>query len=188
MTGHAVAVRVLTRQCALACGQCQRQRQLTSIAPRTDPWFHPTCRPAPAPGRRLRENTDSDRPRAGNGPGRPGWSPTQVPHRSGRARQMHPVRHVVALSLTRSEVFAVTRLRGSMSSAWFQPLSTTRRPLRSPGSGRARSPASTLLWGAATPCRPSHRASFLRLAIPSVCPLFVPTSSGQESWGSTWSW
>ena len=29
---------------------------------------------------------------------------------------------------------------------------------------------------------------FLRLAIPSVCPLFVPTSSGQESCGSTWSW
>ncbi len=29
---------------------------------------------------------------------------------------------------------------------------------------------------------------FLRWAMPSVCPLFVPTSSGQESCGSTWSW
>ncbi len=34
----------------------------------------------------------------------------------------HPVRHVVApLSLTRSGGFAGTRLRGTMSSAWFQP-------------------------------------------------------------------
>ena len=38
--------------------------------------------------------------------------------------------------------------------------STTRRPLRSTESGRARSPASTLLWGTPTPCRPSRRTSF----------------------------
>ncbi len=40
------------------------------------------------------------------------------------------------------------------------PLSTTRHPLRSTGSGRARSPASSLLWGTPTPCRPSRRTSF----------------------------
>ncbi len=70
----------------------------------------------------------------------------QSSHRAGRADFPHPVRHVVApLSLTRPSGLAVTRLRGSVSSAWFQPLATTRRPLRSTGSGRARSPASTLL-------------------------------------------
>jgi len=70
----------------------------------------------------------------------------QSSHRAGRADFPHPVRHVVApLSLTRPSGFAVTRLRGSVSSAWFQPLATTRRPLRSTGSGRARSPASALL-------------------------------------------
>ena len=31
------------------------------------------------------------------GPGRPGWLPTQAPHRSGLARQMHPARHLTSL-------------------------------------------------------------------------------------------
>ena len=63
---------------------------------------------------------------------------------------------------------------------------TTRHPLRSTGSGRARSPASSLIWGAPTPCRPSRRTSFPSLGDTIVRPLFVPTSSGQ-SCGSTWS-
>src|SRR5271157_4413446 len=64
--------------------------------------------------------------------------------------------------------------------------STTRHPLRSTGSGRAVPPlqhyygALRLLAGHLAALR------FLRLAIPSVRPLFVPISSGL-SWGSSWS-
>jgi hypothetical protein len=67
----------------------------------------------------------------------------------------------------------------------------TPRPQRgtpfAPRGPEGRSPASTLLWGAATPCRPSRRASFPSLGDTVIRPLFVPTSSGQ-SCGSTWSW
>jgi len=53
-------------------------------------------------------------------------------------------------------------------------LSTRRRPLRSTGSGRARSPASSLLWGAVTPCRPSRRASFPSLGDTTVSSVVRP--------------
>jgi hypothetical protein len=73
--------------------------------------------------------------------------------------------HVHCLAVTRWEVRCPRRDSG------IGP--TTRRLLCSTGSGRARSPASTLLWGTPTPCRPSRRTSF-RLAIPCGVSLVRP--------------
>ena len=49
----------------------------------------------------------------------------------------------------------------------------------STGSGRARSPASTLIWGTPTPCRPSRRTSFPSLGDTIVSSPFVPAGSGR---------
>ena len=83
------------------------------------------------------------------------------------------------LAVTRWEVRCPRR----GSDVW----STTRHPLRSTGSGRARSPASTLLWGTPTPCRPSRRTSFPSLGDTIVSSPVRPHSSGL-SCGSSWSW
>src|SRR5208337_226296 len=47
-----------------------------------------------------------------------------------------------------------------MSSAWFQLPVHSAAPPSLHGVREGRSPASTLLWGAAPPCRSSRRASF----------------------------
>jgi hypothetical protein len=69
-----------------------------------------------------------------------------------------------------------------MSLAWFQPLPTTRHPLRSAGSGRA-VPPFHCYYGALR-LLVAHFAALgcLRLAIPSFRPRFVPTGSGREPW------
>src|SRR5271157_4027256 len=61
-----------------------------------------------------------------------------------------------------------------MSPAWFQLPVHSAAPPSLHGVRKGRSPASTLLWGAATPCRPSHRASFPSLGDTIRC---VPCSS-----------
>jgi hypothetical protein len=73
---------------------------------------------------------------------------------------VHTAPHVAgSLSLTRSSDLSGTRLEVRCPRRGSGLWSTTRRPLRSTGSGRARSPASTLIWDAPTPVRPSRRAS-----------------------------
>jgi hypothetical protein len=70
----------------------------------------------------------------------------QGSHRAGLAQFRHPARHVAAsLSLTRSGRLTVTRseVQCPRRGSGFQ--SATRHPLRSTGSGRAHSPASSLL-------------------------------------------
>ena len=68
-----------------------------------------------------------------------------------------------------------------MSSAWFQLPVHNAAPPSLHGVRKGRSPASPLLWDAATPCRPSRRASFPSLGdtiVPSH--LFVPASLGRR--------
>jgi hypothetical protein len=70
----------------------------------------------------------------------------QGSHRSRRADFPHLARHVAgSLSLARSISLVVTRSEVRCPRRGSGLRSTTRRPLRSTGSGRARSPASTLL-------------------------------------------
>jgi hypothetical protein len=87
--------------------------------------------------------------------GYPPRSPTDpdlpVEEASGSSRCGAVPRTIHCLTVTRWEVRCPRRGSGVGS--------TTRHPLRSTGSGRARSPASSLLWGAPTPCRPSRRTS-----------------------------
>jgi len=88
---------------------------------------------------------------------------------------MHPVRHVVgSLSLTRLGGFAVTRWWGTVSSAWFQLPVHNAAPPSLHGVRKGRSPASSLLWSTATPCRPSRRASFPSLGDTTVSSVVRP--------------
>ena len=49
--------------------------------------------------------------RRNSGPGRPGWSPTQAPHRSGLAHHAHPVPHLMNSRPARSVVVTWTWFR-----------------------------------------------------------------------------
>ena len=65
---------------------------------------------------------------------------------SGRAQLRHPARRVVgSLSLSRPVSLMVTRWEVQCPRRGSGLQSTTRRPLRSPGSWRVSSPASSLL-------------------------------------------
>ena len=61
-------------------------------------------------GRALGRALGSDRWQ-GVGPGRPGWLPTQVPHRSGLAHHVHPVPHLMNSRPARSVVGTWTWFR-----------------------------------------------------------------------------
>jgi hypothetical protein len=68
----------------------------------------------------------------------------------------------------------------------------TPRPQRgtpfAPRGPEGRSPASMLLWGTATPCRPSRRTSFPSLGDTTLVPLVRPQRPRTRGRGSTWSW
>lgn len=116
----------------------------------------------------------------GNWAGSPwGIAPPGLPQIRTCASKAHPARHVAgSLSLTRSVGLAVTCSEVRCPRHGSGSRSTTRRPLRSTGSGRARSPASALLWGAATPCRPSRLASSPSLGDTTVVSLVRPRRPG----------
>ena len=61
-----------------------------------------------------------------------------------------------------------------MPSAWFRLLVHNAASPSLHGVREGRSPASTLLWGAATPCRPSRRTSFPSLGDTVVSSLVRP--------------
>src|SRR5208282_2544907 len=61
-----------------------------------------------------------------------------------------------------------------MSSAWFQLPVHNAAPPSLHGVRKGRSPASLLLWGTATPCRPSRRASFPSLGDTTVSSVVRP--------------
>ena len=69
-------------------------------------------------------------------PGRPGWLPTQAPHRSGRAEFQHPVPHLMSSLPARSGAVALTGFRSRCTSPVSVPQFMRRCPLPSPGSLR----------------------------------------------------
>jgi hypothetical protein len=105
-----------------------------------------------------------------------------------RTDHPHRARHIAdSLSLARSGDLAVTQHEVRCPRHGSDPGPAMRHPLGSSGSGRARSPASRLLRGAPTPCRPSRRTSFPSLGDTIVSSPIRPHSSGLGC-GSSWSW
>jgi hypothetical protein len=101
-----------------------------------------------------------------NWPGRPGWSPTQAPHRSGRAEFQHPVPHLMSSLPARSGAVTWTWFRSLRTGHVSWPRFMRRCPLPSPGSLRL-VPLLQRYYEALRP--PDSRFAalrFLRLAIP----------------------
>jgi len=63
-----------------------------------------------------------------------------------------------------------------------------RRPLPSTGSLGTVPPIQRYYETLRLPAARLAALRFLRLAIPSLCPLFVPSGSGHGAAGSSWSW
>ena len=68
------------------------------------------------------------------GPGRPGWLPTQVPHRSGLAHNAHPVPHLMNSRPARSVVGTWTWFRSRCTCQVSLQRLMRRHPLPSTGS------------------------------------------------------
>ena len=79
------------------------------------------------------------------GPGRPGWLPTQVPHRSGLAHHAHPVPHLMNSRPARSVVGTWTWFRSRCTCQVSLQRLMRRHPLPSTGSLGVGSPASTVV-------------------------------------------
>src|SRR5208337_2635617 len=69
-----------------------------------------------------------------SGPGRPGWLPTQVPHRSGLAHHAHPVPHLMNSRPARSVVVTWTWFRSRCTCQVSLQRLMRRHPLPSTGS------------------------------------------------------
>ena len=111
--------------------------------------------------------------------GRPGWLPTQVPHRSGLAHHVHPVPHLMDPRPARSVVGTWTWFRSRCTCQVSLQRLIRRHPLPPRGSSG---------WfprfnGTMRCCDslPPYFAvlRFLRLAIPSLRPWFVPPGPGR---------
>ena len=115
-------------------------------------------------------------------PGRPGWSPTQTPHRSVLARLTHtaphfrPSRPAIRL-LFRGHVHG---FRCTRHVSLQRSLETASPSLR--GVLRSSSPASSVLWDAPTPCRPSRRTSLPSLGDTTVASLIRSHRPGRGPW------
>ena len=116
------------------------------------------------------------------GPGRPGWLPTQVPHKSGLAHHAHPVPHLMN---SRPEQFVV----GTWT--WFRSRCTCqvslqrlmrRHPLPLTGCLGLVPPLHRYYEVLRLPAAHFAALRFLRLAIPSLRPLFVPPAPDAEPW------
>src|SRR5208337_4655597 len=114
----------------------------------------------------------------GYGPGRPGWSPTQAPHRSGLAHHAHPVPHPMNSRPARSVVVTWTWFRSQCT--WHVSLQRLmrRHPLPSTGSLGLVPPLQRYYEVLRLPAAHFAALRFLRLAIPSLRPLFVPPGPG----------
>ena len=114
-------------------------------------------------------------------PGRPGWLPTQVPHRSGLAHHAHPVPHLMNSRPARSVVGTWTWFRSrctcqvSLQRLWTDPLPLT-------GSLGLVPPLPRYYEVLRLPAAHFAALRFLRLAIPSLRPLFVPPAPDAEPW------
>src|SRR5208337_1485576 len=114
-----------------------------------------------------------------DGPGRPGWSPTQAPHRSGLAHHAHPVPHLMNSRPARSVVVTWTWFRSQCT--WHVSLQRLMRRhlLPSTGSLGLVPPLPRYYEVLRLPAAHFAALRFLRWAIPSLRPLFVPPGPGR---------
>ena len=118
----------------------------------------------------------------GIGPGRPGWLPTQVPHRSGLAHHAHPVPHLMNSRPARSVVVTWTWFRSRCTCQVSLQRLMRRHPLPSTGSLGLVPPLPRYSEVLRLPAAHFAALRFLRLAIPSLRPLFVPPAPDAEPW------
>src|SRR5271166_3130754 len=114
-----------------------------------------------------------------SGPGRPGWLPTQVPHRSGLAHDAHPVPHLMNSRPARSVVGTWTWFRSRCTCQVSLQRLMRRHPLPSTGSLGLVPPLPRYYEVLRLPAAHFAALRFLRLAIPSLRPLFVPPGPGR---------
>ena len=112
-------------------------------------------------------------------PGRPGWLPTQVPHRSGLAHHAHPVPHLMNSRPARSVVVTWTWFRSRCTCQVSLQRLMRRHPLPSTGSLGLVPPLQRYYEVLRLPAAHFAALRFLRLAIPSLRPLFVPPGPGR---------
>ena len=113
------------------------------------------------------------------GPGRPGWLPTQVPHRSGLAHHAHPVPHLMNSRPARSVVVSWTWFRSRCTCQVSLQRLMRRHPLPLTGSLGLVPPLPRYYEVLRLPAAHFAALRFLRLAIPSLRPLFVPPGPGR---------
>ena len=113
------------------------------------------------------------------GPGRPGWLPTQVPHRSGLAHHAHPVPHLMNSRPARSVVGTWTWFRSRCTCQVSLQRLMRRHLLPSTGSLGLVPPLQRYYEVLRLPAAHFAALRFLRLAIPSLRPLFVPPGPGR---------
>ena len=113
------------------------------------------------------------------GPGRPGWLPTQVPHRSGLAHHAHPVPHLMNSRPARSVVGTWTWFRSRCTCQVSLQRLMRRHPLPLTGSLGLVPPLPRYYEVLRLPAAHFAALRFLRLAIPSLRPLFVPPGPGR---------
>ena len=126
---------------------------------------------SPHPGRHV--------PRWLRGPGRPGWLPTQVPHRSGLAHHAHPVPHLMNSRPARSVVGTWTWFRSRCTCQVSLQRLMRRHPLPLTGFLGLVPPLQRHYEVLRLPAAHFAALRFLRLAIPSLRPLFVPPGPGR---------
>ena len=116
------------------------------------------------------------------GPGRPEWLPTQVPHRSGLAHHAHPVPHLMNSRPARSVVGTWTWFRSRCTCQVSLQRLMIRHPLPLTGSLGLVPPLRQYYEVLRLPAAHFAALRFLRLAIPSLRPWFVPPAPDAEPW------
>ena len=117
--------------------------------------------------------------RGNSGPGRPGWLPTQVPHRSGLAHHAHPVPHLMNSRPARSVVGTWTWFRSRCTCQVSLQRLMRRHPLPLTGSLGLVPPLQRYYEVLRLPAAHFAALRFLRLAILSLRPWFVPPGPGR---------
>ena len=123
-------------------------------------------------------NSESE-PAEPTGPGRPGWLPTQVPHRSGLAHHAHPVPHLMNSRPARSVVGTWTWFRSRCTCQVSLQRLMRRHPLPLTGFLGLVPPLQRYYEVLRLPAAHFAALRFLRLAIPSLRPWFVPPGPGR---------
>ena len=129
--------------------------------------------------RPRRDLADDGEAGAGYGPGRPGWLPTQVPHRSGLAHHAHPVPHLMNSRPARSVVGTWTWFRSRCTCQVSLQRHMRRHPLPLTGFLGLVPPLQRYYEVLRLPAAHFAALRFLRLAIPSLRPWFVPPGPGR---------